>query len=144
YLSPVELENHNIHLQKKYDMIRSLEQKAELYRCSDADIIIAAYGSTARIAKSAIEQLRHMGIKAGLIRPISLWPFPIKFFEQIVHIPKCFLTIEMSAGQMVEDVRLAVAARAPVHFYGRTGGMIPSVEEIVSKVIEITGGNSND
>ena len=94
-------------------------------------IIIAAYGTTARIAKKSIKELRAKGIKAGLLRPITLWPFPSETFAKAAERAKCILTVEMSCGQMVEDVRLAVNGRIPVEFFGRVGGMIPSWREIM-------------
>ena len=139
-LDPHGLEEHNIRLQAKYAGIVEAEQKAELIECDDADLVIVAYGSTARIAKTAITQLRKEGLKVGLIRPISLWPFPVKAFEGIIPTVKSFLTVEMSAGQMVEDVRLTVNGRKPVHFYGRMGGIVPTPEEIAAQAKEILGG----
>lgn len=134
------LEQHNIMLQKKYASIIKDEQKAELLHCDDAEVVIVAYGSTARIAKTAVSQLRAAGHKAGLLRPISLWPFPVDAFEQIMPTVKSFLTVEMSAGQMIEDVKLTVNARKPVHFYGRMGGMVPTPEEISAEALKLMGG----
>ena len=108
----------------------------EEYLTDDAEIIIAAYGTIARIAMSAVDMARQKGIKAGLIRPITLWPFPEEAFEKYADSAKCFLSVEMSMGQMVEDVRLAVNGKAPVYFYGRTGGMVPEQEEILAKIEE--------
>lgn len=107
-----------------------------MYKTEDAEIVFVAYGTTSRIVKNTIESLREEGIKAGLIRPKTLWPFP---FDAFNHIPqaKNLLTVEMSMGQMVEDVRLAVEGKIPVHFYGRTGGMIPSPAEIADKARQI-------
>ena len=132
YLDPVKLEKHNLHLQEKYKEIVRNEQRAELFMAEDAEIVIASFGSVARIAKSAVKKLREDGIKAGLIRPITLWPFPEKFFEQLKSVKK-ILTIECSAGQMVEDVKLAVKHKFPVEFFGRMGGILPTIEEIVSE-----------
>lgn len=139
-LDPNGLEEHNIKLQAKYARITEAEQKAEVSNCDDAELAIVAYGSTARIAKTAITQLRQEGFKVGLVRPISLWPFPVKAFEEVIPTVKSFLTVEMSAGQMVEDVRLAVNGRKPVYFYGRMGGIVPTPEEIATQVREILGG----
>ena len=111
-----------------YQTTSSLQLKD---RIKDADIIIAAYGTTARIAKKSIKELRARGIKAGLLRPITLWPFPSEYFAKACGHAKCMLTVEMSCGQMVEDVRLAVNGRVPVDFYGRVGGMVPSWREIM-------------
>lgn len=139
-LDPAELEKHNVRLQKKYRTISDTEQKAEKHLTDDAELIIVAYGSTARIAKTAIATLRAEGHKVGLLRPITLWPFPTQAFEDVLGTAKQFLTVEMSAGQMVEDVRLTLNGRRPVEFYGRTGGMIPAPEEIVNKVKQLVGG----
>ncbi|HSL93913.1 MAG TPA: 3-methyl-2-oxobutanoate dehydrogenase subunit VorB [Bacillota bacterium] len=139
-LDPAELEKHNIRLQGKYRKIVETEQKAEKYLTDDAEMVIVAYGSTARIAKTAIATLRAEGHKVGLLRPITLWPFPTQAFEEVLGTAKQFLTVEMSAGQMIEDVRLALNGRRPVEFYGRTGGMIPAPEEIVKKAKQLLGG----
>lgn len=134
------LEEHNIRLQKKYQHMKDNEQRFELYNCDDAELVFVAYGTTARIVKSAVNQLRAEGIKAGLLRPISLFPYPEKAFSQLPDTVKAFLTVEMSMGQMVEDVRLVVNGKHPVHFYGRTAGVIPSPAEIIEKAKEIMGG----
>lgn len=139
-LDPKELEDHNNHLQAKYKLIRENEVKYETYLTDDADYIVVAYGTVSRIAKNAIKSAREKGLKVGMIRPISLWPFPEKPFIETREKVKTYLTVEMSAGQMVEDVRLAVNGHKPVEFYGRTGGMVPSQEEILNKIIEISGG----
>jgi len=139
-LDPAELEEHNNHLQEKYDLIKKNEVKYETYLTDDADYIVAAYGTVARIAKNAIKKARENGFKVGLIRPISLWPFPDKPFIETRGKVKAYLTVEMSAGQMLEDVRLAVEGRKPILFYGRTGGMIPDADEIFNKIIEMAGG----
>ena len=128
---PAELEQVNLRLQRKYETIAANETRCEEYMTEDADIIIAAYGTTARIAKKSIKELRARGIKAGLLRPITLWPFPSEYFAKACGHAKCMLTVEMSRGQMVEDVRLAVNGRVPVDFYGRVGGMVPSWREIM-------------
>lgn len=138
YLDAQELEDHNIRLQEKYDEIVKTEARWEDYKTDDADIILVAYGTTARIAKNAADELRAQGIKTGLIRPKTLWPFPNKAFENLNC--KALLTVEMSMGQMVEDVKTAVEFRLPVHFVGRVGGMIPEPIMIVDKVKDIMGG----
>lgn len=139
-LDPAGLEEHNIRLQEKYALMAKEEQKAELINCEDAELVIVAYGSTARIAKTAISEMRQAGLKVGLLRPISLWPFPVQAFETLGPQVKSFLTVEMSAGQMVEDVRLVANGQKPVHFYGRMGGIVPTPEEIAAKAREILGG----
>lgn len=142
HLDPAVLEQWNIGFQEKYNLIKEKEQRYELYNCEDAEIILVAYGSVARICKGAIKDAAEQGIKLGLIRPITLFPFPTKAFEEVMEIPKAFLTVEMSAGQMVEDVRLTVDGRKPVYFTGRMGGMIPTVANIMTKVNEIKGIHS--
>ena len=142
YIDPEVLEQHNLKLQAKYRVIEENEVKVEEYNCENADIIIVAYGSVARIAKSVIKLAEKEGIKVGLIRPITLWPYPSKVFDKYVDKVNSFLTVELSAGQMVEDVRLAVNGRKPVHFYGRMGGMVPTNKEIILKIKEIMGGET--
>lgn len=137
YIDPEELERHNLKLQAKYAKIAENETRVEVYNCDGADIIIAAYGTVARIIKNVIKTAEKEGIKVGLIRPITLWPFPTAAFEKVAEVPKAFLSVEMSAGQMVEDVRLAVNGKRPVHFHGRMGGMIPTQQEILKKIKEI-------
>lgn len=136
YLQPDELEKHCIKLEAKYKEIEKNEVDYEMYKTEDAELVFVAYGTTARIVKNAIDILRGEGVKAGLIRPKTLWPFPFEAFNQIPE-AKNLLTVEMSMGQMVEDVRLAVEGRVPVHFYGRAGGMIPDPEGIANKAREV-------
>lgn len=135
-----ELEDHNREIQKKYQHMKEHEQRWELYKCDDAELVLVAYGTTARIVKSVVNQLREQGIKAGLLRPITVFPYPEKAFAQLPGTVKAFLAVEMSAGQMVEDVRLAVNGKQPVHFYGRTAGIVPTPAEILKKAKEIMGG----
>jgi 2-oxoglutarate ferredoxin oxidoreductase subunit alpha len=136
YLDPQALEDHCIRLDAKYKEIEKNETDYEMYKTEDAEIVFVAYGTTSRIVKNTIEVLREEGIKAGLIRPKTLWPFPFEAFNQIPE-AKNLLTVEMSMGQMVEDVKLAVECKLPVHFYGRCGGMIPDPESIANKAREI-------
>ena len=136
YLDPQALEDHCIRLDAKYKEIEKNETDYEMYKTEDAEIVFVAYGTTSRIVKNTIEVLREEGIKAGLIRPKTLWPFPFEAFNQIPE-AKNLLTVEMSMGQMVEDVKLAVECKLPVHFYGRCGGMIPDPESIANKTREI-------
>ncbi|MDP4133520.1 MAG: 3-methyl-2-oxobutanoate dehydrogenase subunit VorB [Bacillota bacterium] len=140
YITPEELEKLVVERYKKYDTIIESEARSEEYMCEDADIIIAAYGTIARVSKTAIKRARDKGLKVGLIRPITLWPFDKKPFEKYSEKVKSFLTVEMSMGQMIEDVKLAVSGKAPVEFYGRTGGMIPTPEEILEKLENMMGG----
>lgn len=141
YLDPEGLEKHNLKLQAKYEEIKKNEVRYEIYNVEeDTDLIIVAYGTTSRICKNAIKMAKEQGIKVGLIRPITLWPFPVEAFEKTINNTKHgYLSVEMSCGQMVEDVRLASNGRKPVHFYGRTGGMVPQPEDIFQKVKEIVG-----
>ena len=140
YLAAEELEAHNIHLQKKYQAIKENEVKVESYNIEDADVVIAAYGTTARIAKTAIAQLEKEGYKVGLIRPITLWPYPYDEFKKINPDCKGILNVEMNTGQMIDDVKIAVEGKFPAYHYGRTGGMIPTPGEIIDEVKKIYGG----
>lgn len=140
YLDPQALEDHNWHLDRKYKEIEEKETLHEMYRMDDAEIVFVAYGTTSRIVKNVIETLREEGIKAGLIRPITLWPYPTKAFDAIPASAKAILTVEMSTGQMIDDVKIANQGRLPVHFYGRTGGMVPAPDAIIAKAKEILGG----
>jgi 2-oxoglutarate ferredoxin oxidoreductase subunit alpha len=128
------LEEHNKKLQRKYGLIREKETRHASHNLKDSEIVLVAYGSVARIAKAAAEMAREKGIKTGLIRPITLWPFPSKIISETAVKTKKFLVVEMSAGQMVEDVALAVNGKAEVSFYGRMGGGVPSKEEILAKL----------
>lgn len=126
------MEQRNIHLQKKYQMIRENEVRYETQNCEDADYIIVSFGSAARIAEKAIENARAEGIKVGLFRPITVWPFPTKEIAAMARGKKGVLVAEINAGQMVEDVRLAINGEVPVEHFGRLGGMVPDPEEIVN------------
>lgn len=137
YINPEVLEKHNQKLQEKYKVITQNEVRVETYNCEGADIIVAAYGTVARIIKNVIKMAEKEGIKVGLIRPITLWPFPEEAFAKYADVPKAFLAVELSAGQMVEDVRLSVNGKRPVYFHGRMGGMIPTQQEILDKIKEI-------
>ena len=142
YLKPDVLEKHNMHLQDKYKEITKKETRYEMYNCQgDCDLIMVAYGTTSRICKNVIKMAEKEGIKVGLIRPITLWPYPAEAFEKTVNNTKHgYLSVEMSCGQMVEDVRLSVNGRKPVDFYGRTGGMVPDPSDILAKVKAMVGG----
>lgn len=136
------LEKLNWRLQEKYKQMKEHEQRWELFNTEDAELVLVAYGTTARIAKSVVNKLREQGIKAGLVRPITLFPFPEKAFALLPNTVKAFLAVEMSTGQMIEDVRLSTCDKAPVHFCGRTGGVIPTPAEITKVALEIMGGES--
>jgi len=129
------LEEFNRKLQKKFDLIKTNEIRFEKYRTEDAEIIIVAYGTSSRISRACVNRLRKDRIKAGLFRPISLWPFPYKVLKSQDKGKTKFLVVEMSAGQMLEDVRLAVQDDKRIYFYGRTGGGVPTEEEIIGKVV---------
>lgn len=130
-LQPEKLEDHNNHLQAKYRQIIDNEVRYEEINCDDAEYIIVAYGLASRIVQKSLQILRAEGIKVGLLRPITLFPFPKIPLEEYAEKVKGFLTVEMNTGQMVEDVMLSTKGKAPVEFYGRTGGIIPTPEEVV-------------
>ncbi len=129
-------EKFNLKLQEKYRMIEENEVRFEKIACDDAEYLFVAYGSSSRICQKAIELARAKGIKVGLLRPITLFPYPTKAIQETLSHIKGILTVEMSAGQMVEDVRLAVLGKVPVEHYGRLGGMIPSPNEVVAALEE--------
>ncbi|MBS4538280.1 3-methyl-2-oxobutanoate dehydrogenase subunit VorB [Clostridium sp. D2Q-11] len=140
FIDPQELEDHVLKLERKYDEIKEKEVRYENYNVEDADVVVVAYGTTSRIAKNAIAKCEEEGMKVGLIRPITLWPFPDKAFDEITDKTKGVLTVEMSTGQMIDDVKIALNGRKPVHFYGRTGGMVPTPDAIVDEIKKIAGG----
>lgn len=142
YLDPNDLENHNLMLKEKYDEMKRDHQRYEMINMENADIVIVAFGSTSRIARTSIELLKEEGINCGIIRPITIYPFPEKAFNEIPESVKDILVVEMNLGQMVDDVKLYVQGRLPVHFYGRVGGIVPEAEEIRDKVKEIVGGRN--
>lgn len=144
YIDPQVLENHCKRLQAKYDRIAQNECRWQEEMLSDAEIVIVAYGTTSRIARSAMRKCREKGIKVGLLRPITLWPFPEKALQKTLATAKAYLVLEMSMGQMVDDVRLAVNGERPVHFYGRTGGMVPTVSETVAQIEQVARSLSGD
>lgn len=139
YINPPDLERLVRERFKKYDEIKKNEQRAEEYLVKDADVVLVAYGASARISRSAVDMARKEGIKAGLIRPITLWPYPDRYIENAAKSAKAFLCVEMSMGQMVDDVRLAVNGKKPVYFYGRTGGIIPTPKEVLDEIKKIGG-----
>ncbi len=140
YLDPNELEQKVVERFKRYEIIKEKEPMAEEYLVEDAEIVLVSFGATARIVKSAVNSARAMGIKAGMIRPITLWPFPEKVIRKAAKTADCFLSVEMNMGQMVDDVRLAVNGEKPVFFFGRTGGIIPSPAEVLGEIQKIMGG----
>ena len=139
YLTADDLERLNVERFARYEDIKRDEQRAETFLTEDADVVVVAFGASARVARSAVVSAREAGIRAGLGRPITLWPFPTRALEAMVGTAKAYLTVEMNMGQMVDDVRLVLAGRAPVEFYGRTGGVIPTPAEVLAKIREING-----
>ncbi len=137
YLTAEDLEDLVRERYERYDAIIEGEQEAESYLTDDADIVLTAFGGAARVARSAVNAARERGIKAGLVRPITLWPFPTDAIEAVLPQAKAFLDVEMNMGQMLEDVRLAVAGRAPVEFFGRTGGVIPNPDEVLAAIVAL-------
>jgi len=132
HIQPEKMEQINLRLQEKYRMIREQETRYELVQTDDAEYLIVGYGLAARIAHRAVERARAEGIKVGLVRPITLYPFPSEILNTLARRTRGALVVEMNAGQMVEDVRLAVNGLIPVSFYGRMGGMIASPEEVAA------------
>jgi 2-oxoglutarate ferredoxin oxidoreductase subunit alpha len=141
YIDPKELEDLNVARFEKYRKIQETEQRAEEYMVDDADIILVAFGASSRVSHSAVDMARKQGIKAGLIRPITLWPFPEKYIKKHIDHAKVFLSVEMNMGQMVEDVKLNVAGKKPVKFFGRTGGMVPTPKEVLEQIVKLNGGD---
>jgi pyruvate/2-oxoacid:ferredoxin oxidoreductase alpha subunit len=140
FLEPEELERHNLKLDAKYKEIEANEVRCEEYRTEDAELIVVAYGILSRIVYSTIDQARAAGKKVGLLRPITLWPYPGRRIAELAEHDVSFLSVELSTGQMVEDVKLAVEGKAPVHFYGRCGGMVPGSEELLAEYDRILEG----
>ncbi len=139
YIQAGPLYQRTLDLYAKYEEIKKNETRYGLYNTENAEIILTAYGSSARICKSVIDSLKEEGIEVGMIRPITVWPFPYDIYDEYAsmdHI-KRFLTVEMSMGQMIEDVKLGVNGKKPVEFFGRTGGKVPTVKEIKEKVMEM-------
>ena len=142
YIDPDDLEAKNLELQAKYREIEEKEVMAETMNIEDAEVVITAYGTCSRICKNVIRQAAELGIKVGMVRPITLWPFPSKEFARVADMPsvKGFLDVELSSGQMIEDVRLAVNGKKPVYFHGRMGGNLPTQKEILDEIVKIHKG----
>jgi len=132
------LEQLNYKLQDKYKKVQEKEVLCEQHEVDDAEIVVVAYGIAARIVRHAVDRARKEGIKAGWIRPITLWPFPTEQIGRAADDFKVFLTVEMSCGQMVDDVKLAIAGKVPVLFFGRAGGGVPTVDEVLEKIRQLT------
>jgi len=135
-LDPARQEKHNIHLQEKYDRMRKEEVRYEEFMTEDADYLLIAYGSSSRISQKAMQLGREQGYKIGLLRPITLFPFPVEILEELAGRVRGILCVEQSSGQMIEDVRLAVHDQIPVKHFGRMGGMTPSPEEVLETMID--------
>lgn len=138
HLDPQALHEENVARFERYEQIKQDQTRVETYRIEDADIVIAAFGAAARIARSAVNAAREEGIRAGLIRPITLWPYPYQAFRECSA--RAFITVELNMGQMVEDVRLAVGDGAPVSFFGRCGGVIPTPDEVLNEIRKTSEG----
>lgn len=137
YLTAEDLEVLNIERYKRYDVIKRDEQRAESYLTDDAEVVLVAFGASARVARSAVNMAREQGIKAGLVRPITLWPYPVEELSRTLSTAKGYLVVEMNMGQMIDDVRLVVEGRAPVEFFGRTGGVIPTPAEVYERIVAL-------
>ena len=140
YINTEELTVHNNELQATYREIEKNEVMYEAYLCEDADYVITAFGTVARIAKSAINELREQGIKVGLFRPITVWPFPYKELAEAAKNAKALLDVEANEGQMLQDVKLAINGAKPVEYFGHCGSLMPTTDEIVAKILEMKEG----
>lgn len=140
YLEASVLEQKVLERYKRYEIIEANESRAVSYLCDDAEIVLVAYGATSRIVRSAVDAARAEGIRAGMVNLVTLWPFPVKQINEAVKTAANILAVEMSMGQMVWDVRSAVEYKKPVSFFGRTGGVIPTPDEVLSEIRKIAGG----
>ncbi len=134
YLDNDELEEHNHHLIRKHAKIEAAEQMHEGYQLEDAEMVLVGYGIISRILHTVVDLAREEGLKVGLLRPITLWPFPKKIFAELTPRIRSYMVVEMSEGQLIDDVRLASDCKLPVHFYNRMGGNVPTVDEILVAV----------
>jgi 2-oxoglutarate ferredoxin oxidoreductase subunit alpha len=145
FLDPGELEKHNVKLTAKYDRMRRDEVRVATDGTEeDAEVLVVAYGTVARVCSTAIEELREEGIKVSLVRPITLFPFPYQAVRDAAEKANSVLVVELSSGQMIEDVQLALAGSRPIHFHNRMGGMLVSPDEVVSKVRSMIDGSSEE
>jgi 2-oxoisovalerate ferredoxin oxidoreductase alpha subunit len=135
FLEPDELEAHQRKLEDKYRLAQQREPRYELYQAEDAEVLLVGFGIVSRVLRSAVESARKDGLRVGLLRPITLWPFPSAALREAAVRVRKILVVELSNGQMLEDVRLAVDGRVPVDFYGRVGGNVPSVEEVLAHLV---------
>ena len=145
FLDPASLERTNFERHDRYKVIEETEALYEEYRMDDADVCVVAFGIAARVSKNAIDEARKQGIKVGMIRPITLWPFPVAPFKKAAEHCKAFISVELSMGQMIEDVRLATECKVPVTLCNRVGGMSPSPEQVLASICEAakTNGGAN-
>lgn len=139
YLQPDELQTSVLNRFERYEIVKAEETDAELYLTEDCDILLCAFGATARVVKSAVNEARAQGIKAGLFRPKTLWPFPVKEINEAAKSAKKLLSVEMSMGQMIDDIKLAINCSKPVEFFGRTGGVIPTPAEVLAEIKKVGG-----
>ncbi len=139
YITPDELEAHQRKLEAKYRLAQELEPRHETYYTDDAEVLLVGYGIVSRVLRSTVEHARQHGLRVGLFRPITLWPYPSRALAEAASRVRTVLTVELSNGQMVEDVRLAVNGKVPVDFYGRVGGNVPTVEEVHQELMARVG-----
>ena len=142
FLSPEALEKFNFERYERYKVVEENEARYEEYLCDDAEIFVVAFGIAARVSRNAVDEARKMGIKAGLIRPVTLWPFPKAPFKKALKNAKHFISAELSMGQMIEDVRLATECKVPVSLCNRVGGVIMSPEEVLAAIVKANGGKN--
>ncbi|MDR2035576.1 MAG: 3-methyl-2-oxobutanoate dehydrogenase subunit VorB [Coriobacteriales bacterium] len=134
------LEDMVLERNERYQRIKEVEQIAQLEHTEDAELVVVAYGAASRIARSAVNAAREEGLKVGMIRPITLWPFPTKAIEDVCATAQAFLSVELSTGQMVDDVKLAVSGRRPVSFFGHSGGIVPTPAEVLVAIKKALAG----
>ena len=139
YLAPEDLNDHNKRLQEKYAVMSKEEVMYETFECEDADIIVVAYGSASRVVRTAIRAARAKGIKVGLFRPITVWPYPHAELKETTKNAKSVLVVEMSAGQMLYDVKIALEGTKPITFFGEMGGIVPTTEQVVAEIERLGG-----
>ena len=142
YLQPEELEKTNLERYERYKVIEETEARYEEYLMDDAEIAVVAFGIAARVSRNAVNAARKEGIKAGLIRPITVWPFPKAPIAAAADRVKAFISVELSMGQMIDDVRLASSCKKPVSLVSRCGGIIPSPDQVLDAIIKSAGGNA--
>ena len=142
YLTPSQLEEIVKKRFERYEIVKQNEVLWDSYRLEDAEYMVVAYGATARICKAAVEIAREMGVKAGLFRPVTLWPYPTSQLAEYAKKISRVLCVEMSMGQMVDDVRLAVNGACPVSFYGRTGGIVPTPDEVAQQIVALAAAKA--